>query len=272
MDRIGIERLCVFGMPPVEYVALAADLGCHFIGTALLPMRRCNPHDYPDWSLRDDPALRREMVAAMRDRDVAISLCEGFGIRPGGDVRDQAADFDIVRELGGRRINVASVDPDMGRTLDAFAMLAEMAGSRGIETVIEIGPGPISELDSAIAAVRHVGRPDFRLLIDTMHFFRFGGSVADIAALDPAMIGYVQLCDVPLVSKHARYMDEALYEQMVPGDGELPLLECLAALPRDLIVSVEVPQRSLAEAGIGPHARVGRCVEAARGLLARVEA
>jgi hypothetical protein len=39
MNRIGIERLCVFGMPPVEFVTLAADLGCSFVGIGLTPMR-----------------------------------------------------------------------------------------------------------------------------------------------------------------------------------------------------------------------------------------
>ena len=99
-----------------------------------------------------------------------------------------------------------------------------------------------------------------------MHFFRSGAGAADIAALDPNLIGYVQLCDVPLISKHSTYMDEALHERMVPGTGELPLLDILAALPPHLVLGLEVPQRPLAEAGIGPHERVARCVEATRNL------
>jgi sugar phosphate isomerase/epimerase len=268
-DRIGIERLCVFDMPPVQFVSLAADLGCRYIGIGLRPMRFYNPHNYPDWSLRDDPTLRREMIAALRDRDVSISLCEGIGLRPNADVREYAADLDVLCELGGARINAASMDRDLSRTLEGFAVLAEMADARGIETTIEIGPGPIRNLPTALAAVRHVGRRNFRLLIDTMHFFRFGGNVADITAIDPDIIGYVQLCDAPLVSKYASYMDEALYERMAPGDGELPLLGLLAALARHLIISVEIPQRSKVQAGMTPHQRVGSCVAATRQLLTR---
>jgi sugar phosphate isomerase/epimerase len=114
-----------------------------------------------------------------------------------------------------------------------------------------------------------VARPEFRLLIDTMHLVRTGSGAADIAALDPGMIGYVQLCDAPLVSKYATYMEEAMTERMVPGTGELPLLEILAALPHHLVISLEVPQRSLALAGVGPHERIGRSVAAARALLAQ---
>ena len=268
MTPLAIERLCVFGLPPVQFVNLAADLGCRYIAIALTPMSY-NPHGYPRWSLRDDPALRREMIAAMHDRDVAISLCEGFGVRVGGDVREYASDLDLLRELGVCRINAASSDRGLQRTFDQFAHLAEMADALGIETTIEIGPGPISNLPAALAAVRHVGKPNFRILIDTMHFVRSGSGASDIAALDASVIGYVQLCDVPLRSKHSSYMEEALYERMVPGTGELPLLDILTALPEDVVIGLEVPQRSLAEAGVGPHERVARCVEAARGLLSR---
>jgi sugar phosphate isomerase/epimerase len=256
-------------MPPVESVHLAGDLTCHYIGIGLVPTPY-NPHAYPAWSLREDRALRGEMIAAMHGRDVSISLCEGFGVRRGMDVRDYAADLEIVRELGCRRINAASSDRDWSRTLDQFARLAEMAHALDIETTIEVGPGPVAGLPAALAAVRHVGQPHFRLLIDTMHFVRSGSGPGDIAALDPGVIGYVQLCDVPLVSKHSSYMDEALYERMVPGTGELPLREILAALPRDVVLGLEVPQRSLAQAGVGPHERVGRCVQATRSLLAGI--
>lgn len=35
MERLGIELLSVFGMPPVTFVSLAADLNCRYISTAL---------------------------------------------------------------------------------------------------------------------------------------------------------------------------------------------------------------------------------------------
>jgi sugar phosphate isomerase/epimerase len=268
VDRVGIERLCLFGMPPVEHVNLAADLDCRYIGIGLAAMRYYNPHGYPDWSLKADPILRRTTAAAARDRGVQISLVEGFGLRPGLDVREYAADLDVVCELGGVRINAVSTGRDLARTCDGFAILAEMAGARGLQTTIEIGPGPIRDLAAAMTAVRHVGRADFRLLVDTMHFFRFGGRAEELAALDPQTVGYVQLCDAPLTSGFASYMEEALHERLNPGEGELPLLAALQALPGEVVVSVEVPQRSRAEAGQGPLQRVGATVAAARRLLA----
>jgi hypothetical protein len=65
MNRLGIERLSVFGMPPVEFVELVADLDCGWVGMGLAPSGRFNSHGYRDWSLRDDAALRRETRAAL---------------------------------------------------------------------------------------------------------------------------------------------------------------------------------------------------------------
>lgn len=267
MNEIGLERLCVFGMPPVEFVRLTAALGCRCIGIGLTPIRKYNPQGYPDWSLRDDAALRRETVAALQGEGVRISLLEGFGVAPGREVLSFARDLDLAAELGAERINVVSMDRDMLRTLDGFARFAEMGAERGLQVSTEIGPGPIATLGAAMTALRHVARPNFTLLIDTMHFFRFGSTVEDLAAVPPEAIGYVQLCDAPLASRCESYMDEALHERMTPGEGELPLRELLALVPEDVVVSLEVPQRSLAEQGVGAAERTRRCVEAARGML-----
>lgn len=271
MDGLGIELISAIGLPPVEFVGLAADLGCQYISIGLTQPPD-NPLGYPAWSLRDDPVLRREVIAAMRDRDVCVSLGEGFIVRPNVDVRDFAADLDLMCELGGGRINTVGIDADVGRTLDQLGILVDMAEKVGMETTLEFVPGlPIGDLSAAVDAIRHVGRPTFRLLIDTMHLVRSGSGASDLAALDPDIIGYAQLCDVPLAARHDDYGYEALYERLAPGAGELPLPDIVAALPRDVVLGLEVPMLAAAKAGIGPHERLGRCVDAARGLLAKLD-
>lgn len=269
MREIGIERLCVFGMPPVAFVDLAAELGAAFLGIGLTPAtRQDNPHGYPAWSLRD-PVLLRETRAALRDTRVRIGLVEGFGVVPGRDVRELAADLDLVAALGGERINAVSIDRDAARTRDAFALLAEMAGARGIDVAIEIGPGPIATLDDALEAAWHVGRSNFGLLIDTMHFFRMGSSTAELAAVRPMPVSYVQLCDAPEEPRFASYIDEALHERLPPGEGELPLEALMAMMPAHVPVSIEIPQRALAQAGVPAADRLSACLAAAERLLLR---
>lgn len=115
--------------------------------------------------------------------------------------------------------------------------------------------------------MKHVARPDFRLLIDTMHLVRSGSDAADLAAVDPCHIGYAQINDTTLQPRTDNYAEEALYERMVPGEGELPLRDILTALPSDIVIGLEVPRRSLALAGVPPAERLRPCLEAARALL-----
>jgi sugar phosphate isomerase/epimerase len=270
-DRIGIENISVFGLPPVEFVQLAAALGCRHISTGLSQVD-INPHGYPGFSLLEDAALRRDMRAAMRDNGVSISLGEGINARPGQDIADRAAELDVMAELGVKRINTVSLDPDLAVSFDQFAKLAEMAAARGMETTLEFAPGiTVADLPTALAAIRHVGRADFRLLIDTMHFTRSGATLTDLAALDPQLIGYVQLCDAPLAPRFASYMQEAMTERLPPGTGDMPLTEILRAVPADRVVSLEIPMLAAAQAGMGPFERLKPCVAAALALLESVD-
>jgi sugar phosphate isomerase/epimerase len=269
MTPLGIERLGLFGMPPVEMIALAADLGCQSVGIGLTPTTGYNPDGHPAWSLRDDAALRRETVVVSRDRGVAIGIVEGFAVLPDNDMRTFASDLDLVAELGCERINVVSIGKDMRQAIDGFAALSELAAERGLLVSAEMGSlGPLDRVAPALAVVREVGRANFSLLIDSMHFFRLGNSLKDFAALDPALVGYVQLADAPWAPRFDTYMEEAMYERLAPGDGELPLAEFVRLVPEGVTVSLEIPIRSLAEAGVGPRERTKRCVDGARKLLA----
>jgi len=266
MSRLGIELLSVFGMPPVEHVRLAAELGCGHISTGLtrLPF---NPHGYPEWSLRDDPGLRRDMKAAMRECGVVVGLGEGFAVRPGQDMRDKQRDLDVMAELGAERVSGVSMDPDLARTKDEFALLAEYAAQRGIKASIEFAPPQaIATLPQALSIVEHVGRGKLRLLLDSMHFYRSGATTAELVALDPDLIGYAQLCDVPKQGTQ-EYLQEAMFNRKVPGAGELPLAEFVAALPCGTPIGLEIPMLAAAEAGVSAKDRLRPAVAAAKALV-----
>ncbi len=273
MSRLGIELLTVLGMPPVEHVKLAAELGCSHISTGLggVPMRHMGVPDwimFPDWSLEGNPTLQREMKAAMRDTGVRISLGEGFRVREDGDVSDRASGLDLMAELGAERINAVSMEYDMARTHDQLAILAAMVIERGMTFTVEFAPpNAINSLAGAVAAIDHIGRGKCRVLVDAMHFFRSGATVEELGALDPDLIGYAQLCDAPLVSAGAPYMQEAMFGRMIPGTGELPLRDFVAALPADMDIGLEVPMlvETLAEAS--PKGVATRAVAGARAIL-----
>jgi hypothetical protein len=105
--------LSVFGMPPVEYVNLVADLGCRYITAGSVGFAPVNVLGYPPFSLCDDATLGRELLAVTADRGVSISLGDGLLSVPRVDVRSYADDLDIMAELHIPRINTVSLEPDV---------------------------------------------------------------------------------------------------------------------------------------------------------------
>jgi sugar phosphate isomerase/epimerase len=265
--------LTLLGMPPVEHVRLAAELGCASISLALsgFPFARFGYPDfapYPAWSLEHDAGLRRDMKAALKDTGMCIALGEGFRIRPDGDIAERAAALDIMAELGARRISAVSMEHDLPRTYDQLSALADMVIARGMQFLVEFAPyNAINTLGGALAAITQVGRERCNLQMDSMHFFRSGGAVAELKALtarDPSLLAYVQLCDAPRVSPGMPYMQEAMFARQIPGAGQLPLREWLSALPAGIAIGVEAP--IIAELMRGPREHAARAIAAARAL------
>ncbi|EJL28744.1 sugar phosphate isomerase/epimerase [Novosphingobium sp. AP12] len=262
MDRLAIEFISVLGLPPVEFVKLAADLGVGHIGLAPKPIT-ANPHGYPAWDLLADTALRRETLAAMADTAVQVSLGEGFLIRDGLDADAFAPMLDLFAELGAPLVNAVN----MVASAEPFGRFAEMARTRGMVATVEFLPlMPPASFAKALAFTDACGSDNARVLVDAMHFFRGGSGVEELTGIDPSRIGYVQICDVPMPARMTDYGLEARENRLGPGEGDLPLADFIAAIPADVIVGLEVPQVGRAQ-DAGPAERLAPMIAIARALL-----
>ena len=269
---LGIEMLTLMGMPPVEYVELAAELGCAEVSTGLfsldLGMFGIDQPLWPAWSLRDDAVLLREVKAAMADTGVRIGLGEGFAVGPDRPPAACLPALDLMAELGAIRINAICMDDgfvESGAAGDAMAALADHVIARGMRLTMEFfPPAGLNSLGRALAVVEHVGRDKAQLLVDTMHLFRTGGTIEQVRALPPGSIGYVQVSDGILAPHDEGYFRTAMFGRAIPGEGEFPLADLIAVLDPDVTVSLEVPRLDDVRAGPAEHA--ARCVAAARAL------
>ncbi len=276
MRELGIEFISVFGMPPVEFVELAAELGCRNISMGT-QQSEFDPHGYPRYSIYD-ATQRRELKGALAANGVSISLGENLLVQPGVDMREQwKTDLEAFSDLGVTRINSVTFEQDFDRNVEQYGLLAETTAEFGVKALHEFVPiFGIADIPTALDLVARVAHPNLGLIIDTMHVSRSGATADDLSNLPPGLVGYIQLCDAPVIDREWAFMDqdymyEAMFERKVPGEGALPLAEYLAALPDDRIVSLEIPLRAEAEQGAGPRERLGRTVEAARKLLADIE-
>jgi sugar phosphate isomerase/epimerase len=195
-------------------------------------------------------------------------------IPPGGtDLARYLPFLDRIAEMEARHINVVFDDSDRGRNVDAFARICELAAARGLTADLEFMPWTgVKTLAEARAVVEGAGHPAGAILFDCLHFDRCGATLAEIDALPPGAINYVQLCDGP---EAWEVSDEALVRvartaRLVPGEGGIDLPAILRRLPPGLPVSVEVPNHEEA-ARTGATALARRALAASKAMIADLE-
>jgi sugar phosphate isomerase/epimerase len=267
-DRLSIEFISGLGLPPAQFVALAARLGCRAIGLAPTPIT--GPlAGQESWTLRDNPALQAELKTALSEHGVTISLGEGFLIMPGRAIANAQADIAMMAELGAARLNVVVLEPDRPRALEEFGQFAEMAHRHGLPVTVEFMPAmALASLSQSLDFLRDVAAANAGVMVDAMHLFASGGTVAELAAAPPELILYAQLCDARLAGFYDGYFDDARCNRPAPGTGVLPLADFVAALPAACPIGLELPMLALAETGTPLDALLSSAIATARALLA----
>lgn len=266
MNPVGIDHLSLFGMHPLAFIETAAAAGAETVG--IQPAAPAPPDGSAPWSLLGNPALCREVRSRLDDTGLRIGMIDGLTIAPGRSARHYEASLADFARMGVTIGNAVSFD-ELGRTEDEFALLVELARPHGIRILLETCPVlTIRTLAQGADLARRLG-DDVGLVIDTLHVSRTD-EAADVALLDPELIGYVQLCDAPAAAPATPelYMDQAMHERQVPGEGELPLAQILAAVPAGVVVSAEVPLRSRRAAGWSDPQCAAAAIAGTRRMLA----
>jgi sugar phosphate isomerase/epimerase len=266
MNPLGMDYLTLYGVHPLDYVRISAQVGCAHVAFFSHTLHYPGLPPSPP-SLFEDAALRADVRSCLSDHGLTVGLVDGFGIHRQRSVKDYRPLLDIVAELGAARINTASTD-EWGRTVDEAGGLAEMAAGYGLDVAFETMPTlTVDTLPRALDLIRQVDRDNLKLMIDTMHISRSGGASL-LADIDPDLISYVQLADAPSAMPDAGgYMIEALHDRMAPGEGELPLVEMLKCVPPGVIIGLECPVRILRERGLSDLERAAAIADGARKVM-----
>ncbi|MBB3981053.1 sugar phosphate isomerase/epimerase [Sphingobium fontiphilum] len=243
---------------PVDLVECAAVAGFDYGGMWIEPA---------DWS----DATTRAVKAALAATGLPLLDVEVVWIKPGP--ADPAHDriVDIGMELGARNLLCVSSDPDAAATVAKLARLSERAGS-AIRVNLEFGLfTEVKTIDQASAMVAEVDHPAMGLLIDALHWTRSGGTLAQVAAVPPQWLNYVQLCDAPAPGADpvdpGAILTEAIDGRMPLGEGGLPLGPLLAAMPAGLPIAVEERSKALRESWPDLRERATRLYATSRQWL-----
>lgn len=273
---VGVGHLTMLDAAPPDWVQLAHDAGFEAVGIRIGP---ASPTEEP-WPMTPGSPMLAATLERLAATGVLVQDVEIISITPQTRAEQYESLFDVGARLGARFLNVMVTDPDVARAHDTFAELCERALPYGLRPCME-GISYTAVPDIATAASVLAGTSG-GLIVDPLHLQRSGDAVGDLQQVDRAALGYLQLCDGPLatpsgmpaprrmprgqpVAGGARQV-ESRAARMLPGEGEMPVVELVAALPSDLPVSVEAPNQALLEE-LGAGGFLRRAREAARKVL-----
>jgi sugar phosphate isomerase/epimerase len=264
---LSLAHLTVLDADPVTLVKAAEAGGFDAVGLRMLAPRGTRLAG----EILGNPPVVAEVKRLFAGTGISLYDTESFALRPDIDiVRDYGPAMALVGELGGRAVLTSVIDPDHNRAADKYAELCDLAAPYGVAVGLEyISFRDLKTLADAIAFVRRSGRKNSGVILDALHHSRVRGTPAEIAAADPAVLCYAQICDAgpDIPETEEALMAEARTGRLVPGEGSLWLTEWLAALPPTMLVGLEAPIASLA--GLDPIARGKLLGEKLRAFMAR---
>jgi sugar phosphate isomerase/epimerase len=174
---------------------------------------------------------------------VTFNMADGFILGPDTNLEDAARAIDLVAKLGARSINAIIFDSDLPRGIGALAALDEWAAAAGLAVLLEfMAISSIPTLEAAREAIESVGSGNIRLMVDALHLSYSGAGPEELRDFLP-LIGGAQLCDAPARLSRSAYERMAIEERLMPGEGDLPLEQFMAALPTDMMCAIEIPRR-----------------------------
>lgn len=256
-----LEHLTLIDVSPPDLVTVAAAAGFDAVGLRISPAA---DGERP-WPVSPGSPMLAETIR--RCADTGVRVLDAEAVRLGELPVDYRPTLEAAAALGARYVNAICDDPDLSRLSDSFAALTSAAASFGIRAVVEfMAYRSVRTLEDAVAIA---GRSGGGVLVDALHVRRCGVRLADLRAVEPGLISYVQLCDAPLAAPapgpaSAQAVREARTARLLPGAGELPLPELLAALPDRIPVALEAPGRPGA---VGPAEFAARARRALDSVL-----
>jgi sugar phosphate isomerase/epimerase len=241
---LSISHLTALDATPPELVTAAAGAGFDAVGIRVWPAG-----DEPAYPMLGDTPMVRDTLARLADAGATVLDVEVLRLRPDSTHDHALRILDAGARLNARGVLIIGNDPDEDRLVDRFAAICEAAAERDLRACLEFMIfSSVKTLADGTRILDRAAHPAGAVLVDALHMQRSGATPADIAALPAERVPYAQLCDGPfdpVLPPEAVALTEARTGRLFPGDGEMPLLELIDALPPDAALAVESPVAKL---------------------------
>lgn len=203
----------------------------------------------------------------LNDLGMRVQGVDGFALNSFTDPMQFQAIFDTCGELGIKSLCICGDAPDKEKFANMFGKLCDMAAPYGFRIDLEfMAWRTIGTLEQAYELVKMADRKNGTIAVDSLHLYRSGGTAADIDKVPARFLGDIHLCDavrtppidmklIQMVREGRANLDstsgtpkgfeglvrEAREGRLLPGDGELPLVDFMKHMPRSCAIGVEVP-------------------------------
>lgn len=233
--------LCPLGfleLEPSALIGVAARAG--FQGV-VLRTRAALPGG-PAYPMHLGDARFERTRAELDAQGVVVEAVEQIGLDRELDVASLRPMLEAAHALGAKRLICSGDDPEPAVIIEQFATLCDIVRPLGLEVGLEfMAFRHLKTLAAALDVVAKADRANGGVIVDALHLFRSGGSVAQVDAARHASIVEIQLSDAPrLPPPPDGIAAEARGSRLAPGEGELPLADLIACQP-GASLSVEVP-------------------------------
>lgn len=268
MPTLSLANLLVPDANPLQQIEAAAAAGFDAVGLCI------NPPDRLGATLVREPARRRPVKARLAELGMRLLDIELFPLLPNLEVASLTPVLEACADLGAEFLLVTGNDADEQRACDNYAQLCALAAPLGLRPMLEfISYRPLRDVHQAKRWLRRVDHPAAGMCMDALHLFRSGGTLDDLRAIAPGLIGYAQLCDAESMQPAQYFSEPELIRESrgnrrLPGEGVLPLVQFLQALPPGLAISVEAPCERYAQLSVPERAALA--MRTTRNVLAQL--
>jgi sugar phosphate isomerase/epimerase len=162
-----------------------------------------------------------------------VEFLQDFFVEPGNPLRE-ASDrrrrllFDTAAEFDAHHIKVGNIPgtkAELARVTDAFGELCQDAAENTDAAIVyEFMPFDVNvnTLDAALTVVTEAGQANGGLAIDTWHMGKLGIAPAELGAIPPQYLRWVELSDGQ-VKNMEDPVDETVNHRRLPGEGEFDI-------------------------------------------------
>ena len=268
-NQYSLAYLTTKELSPDEAVLVAADTGYDMVGFRLLPAGTEDP-----FAILTDKNLQQRTLSVMNETGIRLADIEIVRINDTFDLTRFDQFLSVGAELGAKHVLVAGDDLDRNRLIDNYGNFCERAAEFGMSADLEPMPWTaVKHIPDAIEVTSAVNFSNAAILVDALHFDRSDCSLDDLRLIDPNRINYIQVCDAPHIENPTleQLIHNARGERLLPGDGDIDLASMLRSLPREKVISIEIP-RTTEEATISPRERALQALERTQQLVASLQA